>query len=139
MADIVTGDEVGATISFESKNAKDSVVWRGVVRGIVDYNVARMHGDPTSYHGAVSQVDSELPSVENCSFFLFELNEAPTGTNKLRAFASEWISAGSLVIIADTVEVVLSVYDIDTNNHQAIVDVLKQNGYPNVFIRSVKE
>jgi hypothetical protein len=130
---------VGSRITFGSKNSKDNVIWRGVVKGIIDYTIAKMHGDIVSYQGAVLQTDAGIPALEDCTFFLYELDEAPSGTNKLRVFANEWITPGSLEIIANTVRVNIVVYDINTNNHTNILDVLKQNGYDNCRILNVVE
>jgi hypothetical protein len=136
MPDIVTDEMFNTTISFQSKNAKDQVVWRGVVLASrIAYDIARGYGDVVSYNGAVQQVDPDTPDVGDLTYFLIKLDNP---TNDTMVFANEWISAGSLQALNLRAKVTVVIYDLVENNHTDILTVLKANGYDKVRIESVE-
>ena len=118
----------GTVITFRSKNANDTVGWRGTLESIGTYRSIIGHGNPAAYNEAVRQSDSTVPSdLTSLTYFLITVdNDANSPTMQL--FANEWIEPGSLHQIALGNQVTIKIDD-PNNNTQAILSLLANAGY----------
>lgn len=131
---------IGKRVLFQSKNTKDKVNWRGTLIGTGTLSLVQQYGNLAAYHEAVKKTDPELPSLQDCNFFIVILDDVPADgdSQKTRAFANEWIVPGSYEPIIEKVRVVVEVYDLPTNNHAQIITALHNQGYRGV-ITAIKE
>lgn len=128
----ITEVPLGKKISFSSKSAVDPTVWTGTLSAFLTYDAARPFGDLVAYHANVLRQDATLMPIEQLKFFLMTIEEkgAPL---VFRAFANEWITPGSLNLVEQRNEVRVLVYDLPANDPDAILNVLRQAGYPCVI------
>lgn len=121
--------EPGSMVTFRSKNANDTVLWRGVVemnRGT--YKSIRNYTNPAAYNQAVRQTDPTVPSDETTlNYFLITVDNNSSNPTTL-VFAQEWIEPGSLVVITPGNKVTLQVDDPNNNTNQ-IISILANAGY----------
>lgn len=120
--------EPGAMITFRSKRADDTVVWRGTLEARGGYRFARGYGDPAAYNAAVRQVDNTVPSDPTAlTYFVITVdNDATTPTQMV--FAEEWIISGSLTVLLPGNKVTIQVDD-PAGNTNAIIALLASAGY----------
>lgn len=119
----------GSIITFRSKNANDTVIWRGTLEmKSGTYKAIRGYGNPSSYNQAVRQSDPTVPSDETLlHYFLITVdNNADNATTVV--FAEEWIEAGSLAVINPGNKVTL-VVDDPNSNPTLIQSILANAGY----------
>ena len=126
---LVTESVVGKTVTFTSKNPVDPTVYKGIVSGIITYNLAgNFLSDLVSYNAAVQRADSTVGNTPVLHYFVITLtNNQPTPTN--RVFADEWISSGSFSVIQNATVYNLNVYDLPNTGQTAIVTLLRAAGY----------
>jgi len=133
--EVVTDAMIDTKISFLSKHPNDDVVWTGTVLGLVTYPIAKSYTDVVSYRGAVLAVDPLIPAVDILNYFLLRLDDVEG--QPIYAFASEFIVDASLEALDPRVVVTIRVYDLASNIHTDILDVLRANGYRNCNIANV--
>lgn len=123
----------GSTITFRSKNANDTVVWKGTLEAVGTYRMIRSYLNPASYNEAVRQSDSAVPSdITTLTYFLITVdNDATVPT--MQPFAQEWVAVGSLAIISPGNKVRIEVSD-PTGNTNAILSLLASAGYASKVI-----
>ena len=120
--------DIGAIITFRSKRADDTVVWRGTLESVGSYRSIRSHMDPASYNEAVRQTDPLVSSdVTTLKYFLITVDNSATNPTTL-VFAEEWIEAGSLNVLTLGTKIKILVDD-PNNNPQTILSLLANQGY----------
>lgn len=125
--------DLGTIISFRSKRADDTVLWRGKLIGTGIYEYIRAISNPQPYNEAVRQSDPTVPSdVTLLNYFIIVIdNDASVPTTQV--FAEEWLETGSLTVINLNNKVKVQVED-PFNNAQAIVSLLASAGYTSRII-----
>lgn len=124
----VSDVDLGSIITFRSKRADDTVLWRGTLIGTGIYQAIRSLMDPQAYNEAVRQVDSDVPSdVTLLNYFMIVIDNGSEVPNT-QVFAEEWIEAGSLTVISLSNKVKIVVED-PFNNTQQILSILANAGY----------
>lgn len=126
---IVKDLEEGSMITFRSKNANDTVLWKGTLEMCAGtYRAIRSYMNPAAYNEAVRQSDPSVPSdVSLLTYFLITVdNDADQPT--MQVFAQEWIEPGSLAVINLGNKVTLRVDD-PHNDVQQILSLLASAGY----------
>ena len=120
--------EVGSIVTFRSKNANDTVVWKGTLEAIGNIRMARAYRDPRAYNEAVRQSDSGVPSdITLLTYFLITVdNDATVPTAQI--FADEWITSGSLAVVTAGNKVTIEVSD-PLNSPNQILSLLASAGY----------
>lgn len=116
-------------ISFRTKNANDNVLWKGNVKGFVDYTIARTMGDLTSYHTNILKADPTVGAVETLSYFVVELTDVEPDQQPVRVFAREWLEDGSFEILDEAAVRTLKIYDISTEDLDEVIELLQTKGY----------
>jgi hypothetical protein len=129
----VSDVELGSIITFRSKRADDTVLWRGTLIGTGIYQAIRSLMNPQSYNEAVRQVDDEVPSdVTLLNYFMIIIDNGSDVPNT-QVFAEEWIEEGSLTVINLSNKIKILVEDPFSNSQQ-IVSVLANAGYTSKII-----
>lgn len=125
--------DLGTIISFRSKRADDTVLWRGKLIGTGIYEYIRAISNPQPYNEAVRQSDPTVPSdVTLLNYFIIVIdNDASVPTTQV--FAEEWLETGSLTVINLNNKVKVQVED-PFSNAQAIVSLLASAGYTSRII-----
>lgn len=131
---LVTGSIVEKTVTFSSKNPVDPTTYKGVITAIISYAITGSFGfDILSYNSAVQRVDPAVGNIPTLHYFLITLNnDQPNPTT--RVFCNEWISPGSFSVIQDTTVFSVDIYDIPNNGGDAIIALLRANGYNAVLV-----
>lgn len=128
----ITEDDKGSTVTFTSKNPNDPTLYEGVVEGIVTESIAVAFSDLQSYNEAVILADSSVSTdTSDLTFFLLRLSAANTTTGKstVIAFANEWITEGSISVLAQTTVYTIDVYDSSDTDASNIIQLLRNGGY----------
>lgn len=116
---------IGNTISFiPSVSGGKTIV--GKVVGIVGYDVAKsIGGDIGAYHANVKAINPAVEAITLQDFFLLQSAD----TNKISAYASGWITEGSLKVIQTASYQDVRVYGIDSTNLGDLKAYLQTGGY----------
>jgi hypothetical protein len=118
----------GQVISFRSKNVNDPVFWQGTLELIGTYRAIQDRINPAAYNEAVRQSDPTVPSdLSLLTYFVITVDNSSTSPT-MQVFAQEWITPGSLNVIALGNQVKLLVDD-PNNNTQTILSLLASAGY----------
>ena len=128
----ITESDKGSTVTFTSKRTDDPTLYEGVVEGIVSDSIAQAFSDLQSYNEAVILADSSVPTdTDDLTFFLLRLTAAntTTGASTVIAFANEWISPGSISVLAQTTIYTIDVYDSSDTDASTIIQILRNGGY----------
>ena len=109
---LVTEALIGKTVTFAAINPTDPTIYKGIIEGIISYNLIGIYGfDVVSYNAAVQRVITTVGDVSVLNYFVIRLtNNQPTPTNRL--FANEWIASGSFDVLNNATIYNINVYDI---------------------------
>lgn len=123
--------QIGNTISFKSKALNDNNNYYGQVVAFGTLDLAIGYGDMITYNNNVQAIDPTIPANDLLSFMVIKLLEQlPDQPSKyFIAFAKEWINEATLNIIAVDKVAMIKVYEVDVNNIQDVIDLLKSGGF----------
>jgi len=131
---LVTGDMIGETVTFSSKNPTDPTTYLGMVVAVIDPALAPNFGaDLTAYNAAVQRADPAVGAIAYLHYFVIRLqnNQSPPQN---RVFANEWIALASFSVIQQATVYTFNVYDLPNNGEAAILALLRTNGYNAVLV-----
>lgn len=120
--------DLKSVITFRSKNAVDTVLWRGTLIGVGIYESIRSIMDPRSYNEAVRQVDPDVPSDATLLNYFTIIVDNGASSPTVMVFAEEWLEPGSLTVISLANKVKIQVED-PFNNSTQILSILANAGY----------
>ena len=131
---LVNESVIGKTVTFSSKNPVDPTVYKGIITGLITYNLAGRFGfDLVSYNTAVQRADSTVGDISTLNYFVITLtNDQPLPND--RVFTDEWISSGSFSVIQSATIYNFNIYDLPANGESAIITLLRANGYNAVLV-----
>jgi len=123
--------QVGSTIKFKTKNAYDTNLYVGVVKGLCDYSIANAFvRDIDAYHLNVAKTATGIGSVEDMDFFLINCE-----TEKNVAFAADWVDIATIALVSFSDTVTIRISDINAATETEIIQkLLTDNGYRNTVI-----
>lgn len=127
--DILTG----RTISFQSINPNDEIVWKGTVIGSdMNHKAAGLHGeDIEAYYQSVKRMKPDIGDIEDLNFFLIELEKEsnPTNISRIRVFAKEYITTGSLIVYDIASKKQITIWEITDKALNDIIKEIELRGY----------
>lgn len=123
--------KIGDVVQFTTRNSRDSHVYRGQVIGMTKHDIARLHGDISSYNEEVRKVHPEVGSYTTLDYFLVSLDEGyvPSGAPRIRAFATDWVEPGDLNILDETKSITLKIYDMPDNVVDDLIAQVQAQGF----------
>lgn len=126
--------DTGSLISFKTKNAYDSNLYKGAVTAICKYNIAKAFNntnmDIDAYHVNVAKTDNDIDPVTDMNFFIVD-----TETEKNVPIAFEWVEPGSFKLVSFSDTVTIKIFDINAVTETEIIQkLLTDNGYRNRVI-----
>ena len=126
--------DTGSIISFKTKNAYDSNLYKGTVTAICKYNIAKAFNSTTmdvdAYHVNVAKTDTDIDPVADMEFFIID-----TETEKNVPIAFEWVETGSFKLVSFSDTITIKIFDINAETETAIITkLLTDNGYRNRVI-----
>jgi len=118
---------LGNLVTFRSKNATDNVLWKGVISGVINYDMAKLlKKDIVNYQTAVLKTVPTTPDIKTLTFFLIKLSNTVEPT---KVFATEWIEDGSFVVLDAASSTTITIYEMSELDKVEIVNILKAKGY----------
>ena len=140
----VDATTINKEVEFESENRRDEIQYRGVVKGLVTYDVAKTYNgqiDLTLYRDIIntqranaSPVVDPLGDLEDLNYFLIALNEDREDQEVLKIFANEFIESGSFNTLSERVTLDLRIWGISDMDENKILALLRSNDYPKVRV-----
>lgn len=131
MADIVNVNDIkrGMTISFKLRNQYDTATYICKVAGVVDYTVAKLHGDILPTYQNVKKVVPDLAPITELTYLVCNREENGTIlTNSTKIVAIEWMDISSIQIIDVLKHTDIRIFNA-VGREQAILDILSDHGY----------
>jgi hypothetical protein len=121
---------IGGTISFRSKAVNDNNFYYGKVNGKVSSDIAVNYADIYTYNTSVQSADPAVQSVDTQTFLIMRLIEPVDNSTKyVIPFSLDWINEATLNIIASNKTALIKVYEVDNNNVQDVINLLKTGGF----------
>lgn len=129
----VDSDTINQQVTFTSKNTTDPTSYTGQVMGAISYALAGNYGDVVSYTAAVQRADSSVGDANTLNYFLIALSNGQAQPT-IVVFADEWISPGSFSVVQQKAVIPINVFDMPSAGADAIITLLRANGYNAVLI-----
>lgn len=130
MANLINDTMVGQICSFQSKAVNDTQTWQGRIDvSRCNADIARMFRDIVTYNNEVRLFDPDVSTdLSTLNFFVLTVQDS-TGVTAKTSFAQEWITDNSFKLITQDKKIQVTVFDAPGNNHENIVNILRQSGY----------
>lgn len=107
----------GLEISFKTFNQCDTWLKRGIIKGIVGYDLAKTAYDVVNYHLQVQETlggDNLLTPAEHQEYIMIE-----TPSNIIMSYALDWIDPATLTVITN-----ITPFNITITNQEDPTNVL---------------
>lgn len=125
--------KVGDVISFTSRNPMDNVLWQGTITGICAYNVVQhLRNDLVPYYQETKKVLHDLEPVDKLEYLVLSINQE--GAVSTLVMAKDWIEPTSVIKIEISKKFDIRIYDLDTEQAQTVLDLLRANGFKSALV-----
>jgi hypothetical protein len=115
-------------ISFTTINDSDQITYQGIVKSLsMSSEIASRYNDVYSYNQKIKKTSPSVGEIEDHEFFLLQYEQ--DGSTLYKAFAKEWITPDSLIIIDQTQYLDVRIFNILEGQHDALLLLLRDNGY----------
>lgn len=120
--------ENGVKVQFQTINTYDTVLWKGVVLGIVQYGVAKLIGDVDNYHNEVLKDTPGATPLVDQDFLIIETTDG-SGPSKKVVFGVDHINETTVQLVDVDANINLRVYNVPESSIANILQLLAENGF----------